>query len=304
MTSAEQLYRDRPRSRFLRGSVLLTVLAVVASWLTVGADAHTLVQPRALSNLRRFLGELRPHTDQGWLTWAYELLSASSGGALLETLALSLAAIGLAAAAAAPAAVLAARSLSTATPFQAPPRGGWRALVIGVRGMLVLSRALPEYLLAFLLLLLLGPGVWPALLALALHNAGILGRLWSEVIEDTDSTAGFALWRLGAGRGQVVTLALLPMVLGRALLYLLTRWETAIRESTVLGMLGFVSLGWYIQDARARMHYDVLALYVLLGAAMVLVGDLLGVALRRWLRSEGSPPGRQPPLQAEETSSQ
>ncbi len=77
------------------------------------------------------------------------------------------------------------------------------------------------------------------------------------------------------------------MILGRAVLFLLTRWETAVRESTVLGMLGFVSLGWYVADARARMHYDDLALYVALGAVLVLAGDLLGVAVRWWLRSEG-----------------
>ncbi|MFT5679491.1 MAG: phosphonate transport system permease protein [Myxococcota bacterium] len=281
----ESLYQARPRSRLLQASLVGSMVAVAVSWLVVGSDAAALLSPRSRDNLQRFLGDITPHdAPNGWLVWAGTRIVDHGGDALLSTLALSLAAIGIAAAFAAPAALLAAGNLTTAAPFQTPPRGGWRILRGGVRGLLVLARALPEYLLAFLLLLLIGPGAWPAILALALHNAGILGRLWSEVIEDADPTAPAALWRLGASRGQVALLALLPMVLGRAVLFLLTRWETAVRESTVLGMLGFVSLGWYVADARARMHYDDLALYVALGAGLVLVGDLAGVAVRWWLR--------------------
>lgn len=285
----EALYRDRPRSRLLRASLVGSLVVVVVSWLLVGSDLSALASPRAQTNLLRVLGDLMPHdAPDGWLAWASVRIADHGGAALRATLALSLAAIGLAAAVAAPAALLAASTLTTGEPFQSPPRGGWRILRGGVRGLLGLARALPEYLLAFLLILIIGPGAWPAILALALHNAGILGRLWSELIEDADPAAPAALWRLGARRGQVALLALLPMILGQALLFLLTRWETAVRESTVLGMLGFVSLGWYIADARARMHYDDLALYVVLGAALVLAGDLLGVVVRWWLRSEGT----------------
>ena len=46
---------------------------------------------------------------------------------------------------------------------------------------------MPEYIWAFLLLFLLGPTAWPAVLALAIHNAGILGKLASEVVEDLEA---------------------------------------------------------------------------------------------------------------------
>lgn len=278
------LRRARPRSPFLRGSAVAAVAGVAASWAAVGADAASLVQPRARANLTRFLGELRPHGTDDWSGWAWALLVEHGAEALAATLALSLAAMGLAAVVAAPASLLAAGNLATARPFQDPPSGAWRGLRAVTRGGMALSRALPEYLVAFLLILLLGPGAWPAVLALALHNAGILSKLWAEVLEDAEPSAGHALWRGGAGRGQAAALALLPAVAGRLTLYLFARWETAVREATVLGMLGFVSLGWFVQDARARLHYDELAFYVGLGAALVLIGDLIGVAARRALR--------------------
>ena len=114
-------------------------------------------------------------------------------------------------------------------------------------------RALPEYLLAFVLLLIFGVNGWPVVLALAIHNAGILGRLDSETIENADPTPLRALCAAGAGRRQMAVVALWPTVFGRGLLYVFYRWETCVREATVLGMLGVVSLGYWIDDG-----YDVI----------------------------------------------
>jgi ABC-type phosphate/phosphonate transport system permease subunit len=57
-----------------------------------------------------------------------------------------------------------------------------------------------------------------------------------------------------------------------------------VREATVLGMLGIVSLGYWIQDARARQQYDTMLFLVLIGAALVLAGDLASTLARRWVR--------------------
>lgn len=57
-----------------------------------------------------------------------------------------------------------------------------------------------------------------------------------------------------------------------------------MREATVLGMLGFVSLGWYLQQARAAARYDELLFFVLLGSAIILAGDALSGLVRHRLR--------------------
>ena len=76
-----------------------------------------------------------------------------------------------------------------------------------------------------------------------------------------------------------------PIALGRYLLYFFYRFETCIREATVLGMLGVVSLGFYISDARSKMYYDEMLFLVLLGAGIVLLSDLLSATARRYLRA-------------------
>jgi len=153
-----------------------------------------------------------------------------------------------------------------------------------VRGVLIVIRAIPEYLWAFLLIALMGVGPWAAVLALALHNAGILGRLGSEVIDDLPAGPPKALRGLGGSRSQVVAIGVWPTVLNRFLLYFFYRWETCVREATVLGLLGVASLGFHIQQARAAMRYDEMLLWVLMASGLILVGDWVSVLARGAIR--------------------
>jgi phosphonate transport system permease protein len=150
--------------------------------------------------------------------------------------------------------------------------------------VLIFLRAIPEYVWAFLLLAMLGPTLWAAVFALAIHNTGILGKLNAEVMENLEPQTLAALRALGGRRTQIAWVGLLPLVAPRFLLFFFYRWETCVREATVIGMLGIASLGFYIQDARARQAYDVTFALILLGSAIVLIGDLVSAAARETLR--------------------
>src|SRR5262249_35265392 len=198
-------------------------------------------------------------------------------------------AIALAAVAGLLLAPFAARNVAARNPFEfgaGPDRGAWRVVSTAARAFLVFLRAIPEYVWAFLLLAMLGATAWPARLALAIHNAGILGKLGAETVENLDSAPLRSLRGLGASRAQVTALAALPLALPRFLLYVFYRFETCVREATVLGLLGVVSLGYWIQDARARHFYDEMVFFVALGAGIVLAGDLLSAAARGYLRRQ------------------
>ncbi len=82
----------------------------------------------------------------------------------------------------------------------------------GCRLFMIFARAIPEYIWAFLFLAVLGPIAWPLVLALAVHNTGILGRLGAEVVENTESPPLTALRALGATRSQMVFSALFPSI--------------------------------------------------------------------------------------------
>jgi phosphonate transport system permease protein len=145
-------------------------------------------------------------------------------------------------------------------------------------------RSIPEYILAFLLLQIFGPTVWPLILALALHNGGILVRLGAEVVDNRTISAAGLLIAQGSTRRATFLGVLLPESFSRFVLLIFYRWETCIREATVLGMLGVLSLGSLIDEANNRLYYDDLFLYVLMGAALVFAGDIVSDLVRRRLR--------------------
>ncbi len=292
------LWQARPRSRFARLSVFALVALAIYSWASGTFSLGSLFTERAGRNFERFLGELRPHPLAGrewdfgvFWQWLQDSLSGKGAEAVLSTVALSVAAIVLAGLGAALLSLAAARNVATPEPFVPLPRKPgaaacwlWRGVVGITRLMLIFLRAIPEYVWGFLLLALLGPGAWPAVLALALHNTGILGKLFAEAVENVEPATPRAMRALGATRLQIAAVSIFPATLGRFLLYFFYRWETCVREATVLGLLGFISLGWYIQDARARTHYDEMFLFILLGSAIILVGDLLSTLARRRVR--------------------
>ncbi len=288
----DALWRARPTERFVRASLWALLLLLLGAWPVAGFEWGELLSPRRLQNLERFVAELRPFPLQGesWsgsvaARWALDLLNRQGWEAARATLAISICASLLAGGVGYGLALAASRSLAVAEPYADDGRPArrwarfaWAAPRFAIRGLLMGLRSLPEYVWAFLLLAILGPSAWPAVLALAIHNAGILGRLGAETFENAERAAPAALRGIGAGRLQIVGLALLPAVFGRLLLYFFYRWETCVREATVLGMLGIVSLGYWIEEARTRGQYDTLFALVLLGVVIVLVGDLVSLA--------------------------
>ncbi|MCA8943112.1 MAG: ABC transporter permease subunit [Planctomycetes bacterium] len=293
----EQLWRRRPRDRFVRWSFGFIVLLVSVAWIAGRFSLADLFGERRARNWDRFLAEIRPAPlvgrDWDWgtfLDWGATIMRDRGLDAALSTLAISILAIVLAACLGAVLSLGAARNFATADPFGCVGRIStgskwfWRFVYLGTRVGLIVMRALPEYLLAFVLLLIFGVNGWPVVLALAIHNAGILGRLDSETIENADPTPLRALCAAGAGRRQMAVVALWPTVFGRGLLYVFYRWETCVREATVLGMLGVVSLGYWIDDARTRDRYDEFVFLIGLGVVIVLFGDLISALARRLVR--------------------
>ena len=293
-----RLRHQRPRDPFVRWSVVVLVALVAYGWISGEFGFAEFASDRRLANLRRFLGELVPYPlqDRSWnlamaLDWLGALMDEKGWLAAATTLSVSVAAIGLAGLGGLVLSLPSARTLATPEPYQphaaAPSRSaraGWGLLVAVTRVALMFFRAIPEYLWAFLLIASLGPVSWAAVLALAIHNTGILGKLNAEVIENLEPAPLASLRALGAGRTQIAIAGILPAMVPRFLLFFFYRWETCVREATVLGMLGIVSLGYFVQDARARQQYDVMFVLILLGSVLVLVGDLVSVIARGVVR--------------------
>jgi len=292
----QELRRAREKSLFLRLSIVLVLAGIAWAWLTSRPLLGRLSAERRWENLKNFAGELVPspvRKSGDWNEagpWAWDLLIDDGFTALITTLGIATAAIILSATFVIPLLPLASRELSRANPF-----GLWAGkmgrLATGFRKVIgpvtrfgfVLARAVPEYILAFLLISLLGLQVWPLVLALAIHNLGILGRLWGEVVENAGAAPATQALASGQSRSGVFVSRLLPASFNRFLIYFFYRWETCVKDATVLGMLGLLTLGKLIALSKG-FFWDQMFFYILLGASVILLGDLFSTFLRRRLR--------------------
>ena len=136
-----------------------------------------------------------------------------------------------------PLAVLAARNTTPARPFYA-----------AARGIIALCRSVPDLVWALLFVTAVGLGPFPGALAVSVHSIGMLGRLFSEVVEDMDMGTVEALTMSGASRLQVFSHAVVPSVLPSLLGIALYRLDENIRASLVLGFVGAGGLGFQIAD--------------------------------------------------------
>jgi phosphonate transport system permease protein len=292
------LRRARPRSRFLRAALVAALSLAAWSLIRVAAGSEEFLSARQRANLGRFVADARPAPlagrdfDAGVAArWVEEVLSSRGLPAAAATLGIAAAAAVLAAHLGLLFALPAARTLWTPSPWLAPAGPPGRAVRFAfgatgslARALLALLRGLPDYAVAFLLVAAVGPVPWAAVLALALPNAGVLGRLFAETAENLPPAAPAALRAGGAGRMAIAVAVLLPAALPRLLLYFFYRFDTCVRGATVLGMLGIFSLGYCFEEARARHRTDELLLLVAVAAVLTLLLDAFSAAARSAVR--------------------
>ncbi len=246
--------------------LLAIVAAVVASFSYLGLDLAALGQADNLGHMADYAARfLQPDLSSGHLLaigrGALETLAMSALGTLLAAL------LGL---------------------FLALPAAGRFGVLAQSVTRLLLNglRAIPELVWAALMVLAAGLGPNAGTLALALHTAGVLGRLFAEALENTPTAPAEAIRLQGGSQISAFCYGTLPNLWPQLLAYSLYRWENNIRMASVLGFVGAGGLGQMLyvslslfQEAQASTV--ILAMLVLVFA----VDALSGWTRQRWVRA-------------------
>ena len=144
-----------------------------------------------------------------------------------------------------------------------------------------LLRSVPELLFAGLLVIAVGLGPTAGILALTLHTAGVLARLFTETLENADREPATALKLSGASSAQAFWFGLLPVVQTQWLAYSLYRSEMNIRAATVLGVVGAGGIGQQLFVALSLFQYAEASTLILAIILLVMLAEALSRALRQ-----------------------
>ena len=153
----------------------------------------------------------------------------------------------------------------------------WPRLIPVFRRTMDAMRAIPEIVIALVLIYILGGGPVPAVIAIALHTGGALGKLFSEVAENADIKPVEGLASVGASWGQRMWLGVLPQVAPNWLSYALLRFEINVRASAILGFVGEGGIGHDLKLAMqwGQGRYDeVVGIFALLFLAIVVIDQI------------------------------
>src|SRR5262249_41784861 len=131
-----------------------------------------------------------------------------------------------------------------------------------------------------------GLGPLPGMLAVAVHSAGSLGKLLSEVNENVDPASLEGVRAAGASWAQVMRFAVVPQVLPNFASYALLRFEINVRQATVLGFVGAGGIGEELLLAVRQFVYPDISAIVLLIIATVAVIDMSCERVRSRLMGE------------------
>jgi phosphonate transport system permease protein len=250
---------ERHRKMAIQALIALAVIGVLY-WSAVETNVSLPEFVRGIPAIAEYVSRMFPPD------WSY---TPAIIGPTIETIQIAIWGTVLGVALAVPLGLLAARNI---TPH---------LVVYGTaRFILNALRGVSELVFALIFVSAVGLGPFPGILALALHNAGMLGKFYAEAIEAIDPGPVEALQASGAGWLQTVIYAIVPQVTPHFVTYNLYRFEVSIRSATVLGLVGAGGIGFHLISSIRLFDYQTTAMVLIVIVLLVVLTDYVGTKLR------------------------
>ena len=139
----------------------------------------------------------------------------------------------------------------------------------------IFFRAIPEFIIAMILVIAIGFGAIPGVLALGIHTMGFLAKFYAEDIEHVNKGPIEALKSSGASKRQIISFAIIPQIIPSFIannLYILDR---NIRMATMLGIVGAGGIGYELQSSFRMFEYQkVSAIIIIIFIAIFIIDHL------------------------------
>ncbi|WP_404457536.1 phosphonate ABC transporter, permease protein PhnE [Oceanobacillus kapialis] len=255
----------KPKSSLFKKIKTLLIVVVIAAiyvWTFLGIDIDW---ARAIDRIADNFGRVIPNLfSPDWSATGEVSLS------ILETVLIAFAGSLMAAVLAVPLGFLAAQNMT-----------GSRILTTIGKWILSAVRAFPDIILAILFVVAVGPNAFAGVLAIAIGSTGMLGKLYSEVIESIDMKVVEAMEANGANKIQILFYAVIPQIIPEFLSYAIYRFEVDIRASSILGIVGAGGIGTMIIFAANNRNWNEMGLILFAIIIVVTIIDFVSARIRR-----------------------
>ena len=147
-----------------------------------------------------------------------------------------------------------------------------KGVIFFTRRLMEFSRTVPELVFALIFVVAFSLGPLPGILALAIHTAGALGKLFAEVVENIDMKPVDGVVATGGNWFHKIRFAVLPQVASNFASYALLRFEINVRGASVLGFVGAGGIGQTLLEVIRKFYYaDVSALLIMIIATVMII---------------------------------
>jgi len=175
-----------------------------------------------------------------------------------------------------PLSFLGARNIMTGNPITA-------AIYVVVRILFTIIRSIDVLIVVIVMAVLLGIGNAAGVIALAFHNVGVLGKLYSEAIEGIDPGPIEAITATGANRFQVIWTAVLPQIVNPYISFTIYRLDTNVRLAPILGLVGGGGIGILLFQSINLFKYGAAGLIIFMIVVTVAAMDFISAQVRKGL---------------------
>jgi phosphonate transport system permease protein len=155
---------------------------------------------------------------------------------------------------------------------------GW--MVWPMRRAMDFLRSVNELVLGLIFIVAVGLGPLAGVLAIALHTAGVLAKLFSEAVESIDGRPVEGVRATGAAKLHEIVWGVLPQVAPLWTSYALYRFESNSRSATVLGLIGAGGIGMKLMESMNAFKYEQTAAIGIIIVVAVTLIDMLSQAMR------------------------
>jgi phosphonate ABC transporter permease subunit PhnE len=269
-----RILEDKPQKQIKRGQKFLTILYILIGvvvflycWQVDGINLKDLLNPG--SNFGSIIHDFV----------SIDLSSSVVEGMvkdLIVTVMQAFLATTLGALVAFPFSFLAAKNLTGANPFT-------KILFYASRSLFNVLRSIEALLYVAIFVFWVGIGPFAGMLALAITSFALIGKLFSEAIENIDSGPIEAVNATGANIFQMVRFAVLPQIIPPFVSYLIYQWDINIRMATIIGFAGGGGIGLTLLTYFGSLQYHKAGTVVLGIVLIVAAMDFTSAKIREEL---------------------